>query len=372
MPRGKTFPKLLLLCSSLLACLLPCTCYCKAKEKDGADVKGMFVFGSSLVDNGNNNFVQNSVAKADYSPYGIDFPLGPSGRFTNGKNVIDLLSDRLKLPALIPAFFDPSTNGSRIMHGIDYASGGSGILDKTGSFAGHVISMNQQIESFKTVTLPELEAQLGCGSRESLPHYLFVVGAGGNDYTLNYFLARTPISLQLFTANLTTALSSQLQTLYHLGGRKFVLMSVYPLGCSPMATAIRPIGNGCIRALNFAALLFNFHMKKLVDTIKPKMPGADLVYVNAYRIVQDIIQNPVSKGFSDASNACCEVVSRVEGGSGILCKRGGWACANRNDHVFFDGLHPTEAVNHVIANKAYASDDPDEVYPINVKQLAQI
>lgn len=95
----------------------------------------MFVFGSSLVDNGNNNFLSNSLAKADYSPYGVDFPLGPSGRFTNSKNIIDILGKKLKLPNYIPSFNDPSTRGSRIVQGVNFASGGSGILDSTGALA---------------------------------------------------------------------------------------------------------------------------------------------------------------------------------------------------------------------------------------------
>ncbi|PNX82196.1 GDSL esterase/lipase, partial [Trifolium pratense] len=47
-----------------------------------------FIFGDSLVDNGNNNEL-NSLARADYLPYGIDFPAGPSGRFSNGKTTVD-------------------------------------------------------------------------------------------------------------------------------------------------------------------------------------------------------------------------------------------------------------------------------------------
>ena len=47
-------------------------------------VPAMFVFGDSLVDNGNNNNLY-SFAKANYFPYGIDFYQGPSGRFSNGK-----------------------------------------------------------------------------------------------------------------------------------------------------------------------------------------------------------------------------------------------------------------------------------------------
>jgi hypothetical protein len=49
-----------------------------------------FIFGDSLVDNGNNNEL-NSLARADYLPYGIDFPAGPSGRFCNGKTTVDAI-----------------------------------------------------------------------------------------------------------------------------------------------------------------------------------------------------------------------------------------------------------------------------------------
>jgi phospholipase/lecithinase/hemolysin len=133
--------KLLFLCLSLLACFSTCSTTSHdisstaIAKGSSAGIKGLFIFGSSLVDNGNNNFLQDSMAKADYLPYGIDFTLGPTGRFTNGKNVIDLLGDHLNLPSLIPAFADPSTKGSKIVHGVNYASGASGILDDTGLIA---------------------------------------------------------------------------------------------------------------------------------------------------------------------------------------------------------------------------------------------
>lgn len=47
----------------------------------------MFIFGDSLIDNGNNNFLP-SIAKANYAPYGIDLGL-PTGRFCNGLTVVD-------------------------------------------------------------------------------------------------------------------------------------------------------------------------------------------------------------------------------------------------------------------------------------------
>lgn len=54
--------------------------------------RAFFVFGDSLVDNGNNNFLA-TTARADSPPYGIDFPTGrPTGRFSNGFNIPDFIS----------------------------------------------------------------------------------------------------------------------------------------------------------------------------------------------------------------------------------------------------------------------------------------
>lgn len=60
-----------------------------------------FIFGDSLVDNGNNNQL-SSLARANYLPYGVDFPGGPTGRFSNGKTTVDVIgkaptSDPLEL-----------------------------------------------------------------------------------------------------------------------------------------------------------------------------------------------------------------------------------------------------------------------------------
>lgn len=51
-------------------------------------VPAMFIFGDSLIDNGNNNNLP-SFAKANYFPYGIDFNGGPTGRFSNAYTIVD-------------------------------------------------------------------------------------------------------------------------------------------------------------------------------------------------------------------------------------------------------------------------------------------
>lgn len=52
----------------------------------------LFIFGDSLSDSGNNNNLHTD-AKVNNLPYGIDFPLGPTGRFTNGRTSVDIISN---------------------------------------------------------------------------------------------------------------------------------------------------------------------------------------------------------------------------------------------------------------------------------------
>lgn len=124
----------------------------------------MFVFGDSLVDDGNNNYL-NSFAKANYLPYGIDFFGGPNGRFCNGKTIIDFLGncivrlmlflfsicffmwndylysifiagELLGLP-YIPPYVSTIGNDRSVLWGVNFASAGAGILDESGS---HLVS----------------------------------------------------------------------------------------------------------------------------------------------------------------------------------------------------------------------------------------
>lgn len=50
----------------------------------------LYVFGDSLLDSGNNNFLP-TIAKANFLPYGDDFSQGSTGRFTNGRTVADFI-----------------------------------------------------------------------------------------------------------------------------------------------------------------------------------------------------------------------------------------------------------------------------------------
>lgn len=56
-------------------------------------VSGIFIFGDSIFDAGNNHFNKNSTAQADFPPYGSTFFHYPTGRFTNGRTVADFICE---------------------------------------------------------------------------------------------------------------------------------------------------------------------------------------------------------------------------------------------------------------------------------------
>lgn len=56
----------------------------------------IFTFGDSFLDAGNNNYLPRSLAKANTVPNGIDFPThNATGRFSNGKTLVDLIGEQL-------------------------------------------------------------------------------------------------------------------------------------------------------------------------------------------------------------------------------------------------------------------------------------
>ena len=81
--------ELALLVGLIVACFTARGCS-QQEQPQQPQVQCFFIFGDSLVDNGNNNGMM-TLARANYRPYGIDFPQGTTGRFTNGRTYVDAL-----------------------------------------------------------------------------------------------------------------------------------------------------------------------------------------------------------------------------------------------------------------------------------------
>ncbi|GKD49901.1 GDSL esterase/lipase 1-like protein [Tanacetum coccineum] len=102
---------------------------CLSSQNHFNEHVALFVFGDSLYDPGNNNYINTTADfQANFWPYGVSYFSPPSGRFSDGRLIADFIAEFAGLP-LIPAYLDPQHN--EFVHGANFASGGAGALVET-------------------------------------------------------------------------------------------------------------------------------------------------------------------------------------------------------------------------------------------------
>ncbi|KAL2494870.1 GDSL esterase/lipase [Forsythia ovata] len=324
--------------------------------------------GDSLFDNGNNNLLV-TAAKANYPPYGIDYPHGPTGRFSNGRNIADFLGEFLGFDKPISPFV--TAKGSKILKGVNYASGGAGILDDSGSRQGDRFSLNRQLQNHRT-TILRLALLLGSMDqvKEHLRKCLYTINIGNNDYLNNYYLPQFYSTSRLYTQQqfadlLIRKYSQQLRTLYNYEARKIAIFGIGLIGCVPSVLAMYPPANGstCVDSINGAVQLFNNMLKTLVDDLNNELPNAKFIYINITSISSG---DPSALGIKVANASCCIVSTTIAKGQ---CAPGKVPCSNRSEYIFYDDIHPVEIFNELTAARAYNATSPTDSYPIDIRRL---
>ncbi|CAA0827546.1 GDSL esterase/lipase [Striga hermonthica] len=332
-----------------------------------------YIFGDSLVDNGNNNGMQ-SLAKANYMPYGIDYSDGPTGRFSNGKTTVDVIAERLGFEGNIPPH--ATTTGQQILQGLNYASAAAGIRPETGRQLGGRIDFTGQVNNHMS-TVEKISSMLGDkgSAANHLGKCIYSIIIGSNDYLNNYFMPAfystgSRYTPEEYADDLIQQYTEQLRTLYNYGARKFVLVGLGPIGCSPNVLArISPDGTTCAKNINDANQLFNNKLKALVDDSNKNTTDAKFIYINAFGIFQEFTEKPSTFGFKVTNAGCCGL-GRNNGQ--ITCLPLQPPCVNRDEHLFWDAFHPTEAANVLLGERAYSAREPSDAYPYDISRLAKL
>ncbi|TYH99045.1 hypothetical protein ES332_A11G039900v1 [Gossypium tomentosum] len=286
-----------------------------------------FIFGDSLSDNGNNNRLSMTLAKANLPYYGIDFGNGlPNGRFTNGRTVADIIGDSTGLPRP-PAFLDPSVNEDVILeNGVNYASGGGGVLNETGTYFIQRLSLWKQIELFHGTT-ELITKKLGKqASDKFFQEARYVVALGSNDFINNYLMPVYRDSWtyndQTFVEYLMETLEKQLLVLHKLGARQLMVFGLGPMGCIPLQRVLSTTGK-CQERANKLALSFNKVANNLLISLEPKLTNASFKFGDAYDVVDDVIRNPYKYGFDQRLHAhrhqhCAEIEPNMYFGTSTI------------------------------------------------------
>ncbi|CAN0880092.1 GDSL esterase/lipase At5g45670 [Linum grandiflorum] len=337
-----------------------------------------FIFGDSLYDSGNNNRLA-ATPKSNYLPYGIDFPTGPSGRFSNGYNAADASAKLLGFRHLIPPF--ATATWKQLRRGVNYASGGAGIRDETSYTQGERIPLNWQLRNHQIV-ISRISMILRSKKLASklLAKCIYTVGIGSNDYINNYYLpdlyntSNAYPNPDHYAAALAHQLFHQLKVLYKQGARKVALFGLAPIGCAPFVVAAfgnstdtknetecRSSQNLCVDSINNVVQQFNARLPLIVDVFNAKFPGARFTFIDTYAILD---RNLTAQGFEVLNCSCCEL-----GDGQPVCVESGKVCRKRREYQYWDGMHPTEELAFYAAKMSY-NMSPSTAHPFDLQTLA--
>ena len=284
----------------------------------------VYVFGDSLSDRGR---IPGIILQQNPNfPPGFLFPKPPyfMHRFSNGPTYAE------HLPGLIGVAPNPNQN---------FAVGGA--ETNTDNIA------NATLRLFN-VTLPgirsEIDTYTGSGGRFQSSAVVVHLG-GANDY-FAFLDQSTPPTLAQVPGKVATVsgnIQSNIRALVGAGARTILVPNVPDLGITPSYRGT-PLANvaSAVSAQHAAAL--NAQLGGLARELK-----VNIVVVDFATGLRHVLANPAVFGFANVTDACVKSTSALP-----PYITPGTPCANPDQHLFWDSVHPSEAGHRILAQ--YAAD----------------
>ncbi|KAG6651535.1 hypothetical protein CIPAW_06G118700 [Carya illinoinensis] len=325
----------------------------------------VFILGDSTADVETNNFLPGSQARADFPFNGVDFAFSiPTGRFKNGLNSAYFQGQYIYNACMLISFCSifSSTFSTKCMHllrMIEISRGQEFSTPNGGK--QNVIPLTEQIQHFASVRNSLMAAMGPVPTLRFLSKSLFFISIGSNDI-FEYYHSNNKLSKERFLANLGFAYENQLKVLLELGARKFGIISVPSIGCCPSQRLYSPNGD-CLEELNDHARDF----QSILCRLSEEYQGMKYSIGNAYEMTINVIDNPLPFNFTNVKIEC-RGAGRLNVES--ICNPKANLCPSRDNYLFWDLFHPTEAGAQLAAVTLF--NGPTRfVAPINFSQLAR-
>ncbi|GJN18397.1 hypothetical protein PR202_gb05556 [Eleusine coracana subsp. coracana] len=344
----------------------------------------VFSFGDSLTDTGNFllSVPEDFPDPARNLPYGQTFFGRPSGRYSDGRNLLDFFGNlptfsvsllfAYVLLCILPSlsssaeafglpFVPPYLGGGDFRYGANFAVGGATALN--GSFfrergveptwTPHCL--DEQLQWFKKL-LPSMHRQRQ--RSELMSKSLFLMGeVGGNDYNHLIVRGKSLDELHEIVPNVVGAISSAIKDLINVGAKKLVVPGNFPIGCVPLYLAIFPSQKegyydeqtGCINWLNEFTEYHNKMIQEELEELRKLHPDVTIIYADYYGASLNIFRAPLKFGFTVPLNSCCGSDAPHNCSLSVMCGNpGSVVCPDPSKYISWDGLHFTEATYKVV------------------------
>ncbi|WRX32842.1 GDSL lipase/esterase - like 10 [Theobroma cacao] len=277
-------------------------------------------------------------------------------RIASGATGKEIRAENIGFTSYPPAYLSKQAEGKNLLIGANFASASSGYYETTAKLY-HTLSLSKQLENYKEYQ-NKLVAIAGKSNASSIiSGGIYLISSGSSDFLQNYYI--NPLLYKAYTPDqfsdiLIESYAHFIQNLYGLGARKIGVTTLPPLGCLPAAiTVFGSDSNKCVAKLNSNAVSFNNKLNATSQRLQKKLSGLNLVVFDIYQSLFNLVTKPAENGFAEARRACCGT-GLLE--TSILCNpKSIGTCANASEYVFWDGFHPSEAANKILADDLLTS-----------------
>lgn len=286
-------------------------------DRKGSFFKEIYVFGDSLSDSAGNLFALSGGVEPPSPPYA-------DGRFSNGPVWVEYLAAMLGLSvdadnnrAVGGAFTD-----TRNSH---FFANGTGILSQVAEFEDDGIKIKKKD--------------------------LVIVWGGANNYIFD------PLANPALVVD---DVKHAVEELANLGGRRFLVPNLPPLGDIPLGNPLFGILTPEEKAgLNFLSAVHNAELAAVTAELREDL-GIQIVVLDIHATVTGLLADPGSFGFVNVSIPC--LIQQLDGTRipTFVCPPDGSGGFIATGTAFWDLVHPTTALHASLAVVARSALGPLE------------
>ncbi|XP_031116934.1 acetylajmalan esterase-like [Ipomoea triloba] len=327
--------------------------------------KRIYQFGNSISDTG--NLLRLPGATMHYPayrlPYGETFFHKATGRFSDGRLIVDFIAAALKLPFL-DAYLD--ADGS-FAQGVNFAVAGATALD-VGFFAKRNIStsnskppISKQLEWFDNHLKSTFQSP---ASRSNcFENSLFIFGEfGGNDYFPFFRQGWSIEEVRTLVPRVVAAIIHGIKRIVELGAKRILVPGPFPFGCMPSQLASSNSsdpsdydGLGCLKSFNAFSSYHNRFLSRALSILNREVSseGVVIVYADYEGAFLEILRKSSLYGFDREwlHKACCGAIGeKYRYDYSEPCGTNGTdVCPSPAHAMHWDGVHLTDASYHRIS-----------------------
>ncbi|GAA5899367.1 hypothetical protein JCM8208_001629 [Rhodotorula glutinis] len=261
---------------------------------------------------------------------GYNLSLQPLRTSTGGQTWLNCLCSSPSTPQLRTSHYSLAVAGATVLH-----SAKAPMLPN--------ISLSDQVDLFETWFVTSSRASR---PRWSASTTLFSIFLGSNDVAFRWW---TGDSTAPHIQTTFAVFGAQIERLYGLGARHFLLFSVPPYERAPVVVAVNRLAGDVRVKLGASIAAWNAVLRLYVREIPRRYSGASAELVDVWSWFDGLLDRADEYGFVNPKS-WCPSYARGSGVAGVPEQLSLEKCnGSLAQHLWYDGIHPTWSVHRLLA-----------------------